>query len=426
MTKDEINAALREFVRAELSPQEQDRTLVTSVYGAVKDALGQANCLQIGSYPRYTAIRPLHDLDVLYVLGDWEDVPDNIQVLENVHQKVVDAFVNPTDFEMEISVQSHSIGICFKDGEEEVFAVDIVPAYADGVNEFDQYTYVVPEASSAYRSHGGDSEEWIKTDPRGYIQVASNLNDSNPDFRKAVKLVKFWRNTCKTENDEFPLKSFHIEQILSGYFSSQPDLTIFDAVFKIFCELDDHIVEPRIRDRADDERFIDEYIADITNEQRRLVLQARDHLMIELESITTYSDIREIFTVEYRVRKSSAEAYLFDSGIPVLTETTIAISGEVQTRTGGFRGFVLDIFGRIQVDRKIRFTPVASPDSDILKWKVKNDDDSPQPRGEITDHGTRNEFEHSKYIGKHYVECYAIKNNVCIAKARQVVNLGGD
>ena len=113
--------------------------------------------------------------------------------------------------------------------------------------------------------------------------------------------------------------------------------------------------------------------------------------------------------------------------MPTLTdeEFSFEIKGEVQQRDGGFRKFILDAMGLIPIDRRINFRikgPV--PNVDLFKWKVKNNDNSPQPRGEITDHQTRNDPEHTKYIGEHFVECYAILDGVCVAKARQNVKLG--
>ncbi|NIT99702.1 MAG: hypothetical protein GWN01_01780 [Nitrosopumilaceae archaeon] len=74
------------------------------------------------------------------------------------------------------------------------------------------------------------------------------------------------------------------------------------------------------------------------------------------------------------------------------------------------------------MDRKIEFR-ISTDDTgaDLYKWKVKNDDSSEEPRGEISDHHTKNDPESSKYRGNHYVECYAIRDGVCIAKARQNV-----
>ena len=58
---------------------------------------------------------------------------------------------------------------------------------------------------------------------------------------------------------------------------------------------------------------------------------------------------------------------------------------------------------------------------DLYKWKVKNDDACIQPRGEISDHKTLRHPEYTQYKGKHFVECYAIRNGICIATARQNV-----
>ncbi|MCX8485956.1 MAG: hypothetical protein ORN53_02045, partial [Crocinitomicaceae bacterium] len=56
--------------------------------------------------------------------------------------------------------------------------------------------------------------------------------------------------------------------------------------------------------------------------------------------------------------------------------------------------------------------------SKLLKWKVKNDNNSPEPRGEITDNTTSQITEKTAYKGRHFVECYAIKDGICVAKDR--------
>ena len=71
MNKDAFNAVFRAYVRKELTPNESERRFVSRVYDSVQHVLGVNRSLQIGSYPRITSIRPLHDLDVLYPLGPW-------------------------------------------------------------------------------------------------------------------------------------------------------------------------------------------------------------------------------------------------------------------------------------------------------------------------------------------------------------------
>lgn len=435
MKKPEISSTLRKFVKDSLSPTAAERSFVTAVYAAVCDVLGTDNCIQIGSYPRYTAIRPMHDLDCLYVVGDAENIaPDPSDVLQNLKAVISKQFRIQTHYDISFSLQTHSITITFSKDEQEVFAVDIVPAYRIEKNEFGLNMYLVPEILT--KTHvmrgqfyedlkaGGASMGWIRTDPRGYIQVATNTNRSNGDFRKSVKLVKGWRATCKRANDKFPLKSFHIEQVITGYFQFDASLDIFDAVFRFFSELREIIETPKIPDRADSKKYIDEYVSTLSDEDKELVMESRDYLLIQLENISSETQPESLLSGERRRRADSAEAYLFDYGIPVLTEANLKITATALERKGGFRKFILDAMGLIDVDRKIQFTLKGDcPQADVIKWKVKNDDNSPQPRGEITDRHTRNDPESTKYKGEHLVECYAVRNNVCIARGFQKVVL---
>jgi len=438
MKKVNVNKKLRDYVRANISPREGDRNFVNAVYEALKGVLNN-ECIQIGSYPRFTSIRPLHDLDILYLLGPWDEVShDPSDMLRALHRRIRDEYDNPTKYEFQVSLQTHSVSISFKQSGEEVFAVDIVPAYSHGTNEFGQDMYKVPEL--VRRRHGESRNalyetlakehremQWIASDPRGYIEVAKLVNKGNSDFRRTVKFAKAWKNACKELSDDFPLKSFHIEQLITIFFQGHPDAEVFDGVFDFFVTLPDEILVPQIRDRANGSKYIDSYLTDLTKQQRDMVRQARDHFLKMLEEISDIDSIDVLFDVHFYQRTCASEQYLFDQGIPVLTDSDFffQIRGHVQEKQGGFRRFILDAIGRIPIDRKINFRIEGTPPPvDMFKWKVKNDDYSPEPRGEITDHRTKNDPEYTKYIGDHYVECYAILDNVCVAKAKQNVKLG--
>ncbi len=434
MKKSDINALMRQYVRGNLSPSGSERDFVSEVYESVQNVLGVANCLQIGSYPRFTAITPLHDLDVLYVLGNWDPAADPSDALNELQAQLESDYENPTQYSFEISRQTHSITIVFSDGGDEVFSVDIVPAYISGKNNFGSDMYVVPEIAA--KSHGDRKQlskavaqgrhkmAWIKSDPRGYISVATQANAANDDFRKAVKLVKGWRASCKGLDEDFPLKSFHLEQAITRDFQSRPNIEIFDAIFNFFCELPKLIEKPQIRDRADQNKMIDAYVSGLTNEEKEWIIQARDHFLIKLEQLKDGADIGDLLEAGLHERASDMEEYLFDQKIPMRVEVEFDIVGEVQKRDGGFRERILDAMGLIEVDRKIRFRLGQNPPAaHVYKWKVKNDDSSVEPRGEITDGGTLNDLEHTKYNGKHYVECFTVVNGVCVGRSRQDVVL---
>ena len=439
MNKENLSASLRQCVKSRLTLTTNDREFVNAVYDAFRRLLND-RCLQIGSYPRFTSVRPLQDLDILFLLGQWNQAIHNPSVfLQTLFSRIKEEFDNPTRYKVEASLQTHSVSVAFKDGTEEVFSVDVVPAYAYSRNEFDQDAYMIPEI--VRQRHGAkrmafyealtrehNNMKWIPSDPRGYIEVAKRLNDANSDFRRAVKFVKGWKNACKVRREDFELKSFHIEQLVAIHFQQHPRSDVFDAVFAFFVDLPEKILTPTVRDRADSNKFIDDYLSALTKQQREIITQARDHLLKTLEELSDGESVDVLLNVEFFKRACLSEQYLFDFGIPTLTDNnfSFAIKGEVLERTGGFRRHILDAFGFIAVDREIFFKiRGVVPRADLFKWKVQNDVNSPQPRGEITDHRTLRDPEHSRYIGKHFVECYAILGGVCVAKARQDVRLGG-
>ena len=94
MKKDKFNQLFREYVKNNLSPTKDEQDMVTRVYDAFKTALGNG-CLLVGSYARFTVIKPLHDLDILFVAGNFDPLNLNPQsVLNNLHSTIQKSFKN--------------------------------------------------------------------------------------------------------------------------------------------------------------------------------------------------------------------------------------------------------------------------------------------------------------------------------------------
>lgn len=433
MRKNEINSLLRNYVHSNLSPTQDDISFVSKIYKSFNELLGEKNCIQIGSFPRYTAIKPIHDLDILFIIGHWntfKSLPEHF--MEALLARIKSHYKNPTNYDLDFSAQTHSISIKYMDGDEEVFAVDLVPSLVNGKNEFDLDTYYVPEIikysrgekrAKFYASHTPGSIDWIKTDPRGYIEIASRVNKKNVDFRKSVKFAKGWKNHFKELNEDFKLKSFHLEQLITEDYKSNPNLEIFDSLFLFFTRLKDDIKNPRIKDRADSTRFIDQYVNDLTEDEIKLIHQAIDSILIAFEHYNENTRNEEIISNGFYQRGSESEEFLFDQGIPTLTDKTLnfEIDGFIQSRNG-YRSYSASLKksnGIVDTKNQIDFrTTQNNTGAYLIKWKVQNSKDSPSPRGEITDNKTYQKPENTAYIGNHYVEAYAIKDEVCIAKDR--------
>lgn len=446
MRKSDFNVKFRDYART-LSPRQYERDLISKIYQSICDLLGANNCIQIGSYPRFTAITPVHDLDVLYIIGRWDDNNHNpLAALQNLAARF-NQYVNPTSYRVELGpAQSHSITILFKDSAgKEILSIDIVPTYIFSKNEFSEDTYKVPEI--ARKRHGKKRTQyyqelslqhkemgWIISDPRGYIHVASDADiATSGEFRKTAKVVKRWKNNLVAEDENLKLQSFHIEQVITNYFRENTSLEIFDAVFKFFIELPEIINNPnQIKDRANNGKFIDDYLEQFTNEQRNKIISARDGFLVKLENLGEYDSVDQLFAITFYSRKFTEE-FLFDGKIPTFIDKDLKfrVDGFVKPLSGftsGWlsetphlqRGLTRGVTRQRHIEFRIRKNETLANE---FRWKVRNSDNSMQPRGEITLHRTKSDPESTEYPGDHYVECYAIQNNVCIAKSKVPVKI---
>ena len=274
--------------------------------------------------------------------------------------------------------------------------------------------------------------KWIHTDPRGYIEAAKRINQGNSDFRKTVKLVKAWKNSCKEKDSDFKLKSFHIEQVITRDFQRNGKRDIFSGVFEFFVNIPKVISTPQVRDRADQGKFIDEYLKGLSKDQKNKIVQARDGFLKKLEEFSETDSVDELIDAYFyqRVRQSNEEGekgleqFLFDYKTPICTDDNLdfVIDGYITSGYGEKYGWLSDANDKVRKEMEIDFQIRKDVrHKDYTMWKVRNSNDSPQPRGEITKHQTPNDPETTQYDGTHYVECYAILNGVCVAKSRQYV-----
>mgnify|MGYP001078843584 CR=1 FL=1 len=445
MKKNKFNEKFRDYART-LSPQKNERDLISEIYQSFNELLGVNNCIQIGSYPRFTAITPVHDLDILYVLGNWDEDNHNPSIeLQNLNNQINDDYENPTNYDVNISLKTHSVTVSYIDNNEEVFSVDIVPAYILSKNEFNEDTYKVPEIvrkkhgknrTEYYKKLSKDNEEmiWIASDPRGYIKIASETDKSTSgEFRKTTKIIKVWKNNLEAEDQDLKLKSFHLEQVITKLFREIQPIEIFDAIFGFFVELPEIInTSNQIADRANNDRFIDDYLEQLTTEQKEKIKFARDGFLIKLENFRDSDSIKELLEIVFYHRKP-LEEFLFDSKIKTFIDDSLKfkIDGFVKPLTGFSSGW-LNQTPQLQKGltrgqgktRKIEFSIRNNNTSaDEYRWKVRNSDHCDKPRGEITLNQTKNNPESTEYVGNHYVECYAIKNGMCVARSKVPVKI---
>jgi len=450
---------MRQYVRDNISPTKEERDFVSEIYESIQDILGEENCLQIGSYSRFTAITPLHDLDILYVLGEWDSSVDPSDALNKLQSKLKLEYKNPTSYSIEISRQTHSVTIVFSDNNEVIFSVDIVPAYISGVNNFGSDMYVVPEI--AIKSHSGRkhiAEEisrgehkmtWIKSDPRGYVSVATRVNTMNDDFRKSVKLVKGWRISCKNIDDDFPLKSFHLEQVITRDFQRNSNIEIFDAVSNFFYNLPRLVEKAQIPDRADSSKKIDAYVENLNEKEKRLITEECNLFLTRLEKFKNNGDIIGLFKINFSTKKDKKDFLDFTKKQNVLSLADYSHKQELAEKNITDHGsypcsveITAQLFFKGPRDRKINrrskgfvnsnslipiwheidyIAKINAPKPYDIYWQVVNTGEHARHERDLRGRifaGNNIRTEHTRYHGVHWIECFIVsKQGVCIARS---------
>jgi len=277
-----INTIVENYIRDHLSPKDEEKKEIKEKYSELSKIL-IGNNFQSGSYPRFTAISPVNDLDVIWELPAEmlrQHFPEIFSVKKIIYpnhlnvKKIIDDLTSKLKIEYKdkarVKPQTHSVGIYFGVSDDE-FSIDIVPAIPlQEKNEYGEFLYLIPETgrlSKVKRLKRYDDTlreiSWIKTDPRGYIKAAQDINELNDNFRKSTKFIKTWKRNCKAQDEDFKLKSFHSEQIIYDIAKKNPNYNCFDTIVGFYTQLTARVSGASISDRADSTIKIDEYVNEL-------------------------------------------------------------------------------------------------------------------------------------------------------------------
>ena len=222
-------------------------------------------------------------------------------------------------------------------------------------------------------------------------------------LEKLLNLSKHGKMHAKINKKGFDFKSFHIEQVITKYFQENKSLEIFDAIFKFFINLSNIIQVPEIKDRADSNRYIDEYLNNLDHEQKKKIIQAGDGFLIKLELLTENDSIEELIKPYFYERIGNSEKFLFDHHIPILTENTkFVIDGFIEKKDGFRDGWISRVDGKIAKNRKISFQIKQDIPKDYTMWKVQNDKTSDEV---LDENCTRGEITKNKTLRKSRKDC---------------------
>jgi len=324
MNSNSINSIIEKYIHDNFTPKVEEQKFITDKFEQLCGLLKEYEdaIFKNGSWARFTATSPVRDLDAVWPLPPsirpsykFTDVikkridPHSLDVsniLKDLAKRLGEEY-NKAGNNVIAEPQSHSVGIFFSP-DKEGFSIDLVPAIPTGeVNEYGDDLYYVPEIFKMSRKRRQmvykmsvekkQPINWIKTDPKGYINDSTKVNEINKAYRKASKFTKMWNYGCKDHNDNHPLKSFHLELICQEIVLKNKSINTYETILSFFNDLENYLQAPKFPDRADKNRCVDLYLTEITDLERLPIIKRISKAVLSLNKLGNVQSESEATTI---------------------------------------------------------------------------------------------------------------------------------
>lgn len=378
-----------------------------------------------------------YDIDVAIVFNKTDLGDKGAQAARNM---VADALRRKTkQFNAEPEVKTGCVRIKYADG----YHIDFAVYRRDYDDLFDCWTY----------EHAGS--DWTERELRGLTEWFKTQNDnSNGKLRKIVRLSKMFcksRDTWKNMPSGLLQTVLCDEKLQSSY--DRIDELFYYSMKEIVSRLenDASVVAPVDNNRDLTPRKSD--IQKMNNWKNRLkskledldvlfkddcnredALQAwygffnHDFWSGQVAEPTSYSLMPAVKAVRSFIDTEQFIDELYPVSPSYGCRVSCKISGDgwrpkpISEFLIGFKHFLPH---NLEIRCVMEYTDCPQPYK--IFWKVKNvgpeAERRNQLRGQIVEKGN-SIVEHSNFYGNHYIECYIVKNGVCVAKERTNVPIG--
>ncbi len=409
------NIKIDNFNEMETSFKEITKKLNNHYYNLHKD--DKSNSYIVGSVGRNTAIKNTSDLDIIFNLPkstykkfDSYDSNGQSQLLQEV-KKVLKNRYPKTD----ISGDGQVVVIEFSK-----YTVELVPAFLQNDNKF-KY----PD------THDGGS--WKYTDPLSEQDECDNCNnESNNKYYDFCHIIRAWKNELG-----FSFSGLLIDTLVYNHFKKQDYYSEEEDYFKIFKELLCYLKN------CDEEQSFWYAVGSnqkVYNNDCKFVKKAKESYdkitSSENDEEELNSVLKELLGSNYNKNKcekvSNYSIYTFDNTeefiynkFPIDIKYNLILDCNVSQN--GFRDNLLSHILKnnqyLKINKKLEFFIVSTdcPKPYEIYWKVRNVGPNAEKRncirGKILKSNNNFIKERTDFNGSHYVECYLIKNEVCVAKA---------
>ncbi|MCR3918864.1 nucleotide-binding domain-containing protein [Bacillus licheniformis] len=392
----------------------------------------------VGSLGRDTAIKTFSDVDMLYVLpkelkNQYDEYEGNGQskLLQKVKQEIKKRYPKTI-----VRGDGQVVVVSFESINK---TVEVCPCFerTDGA-----YDYL--------DSNNGGS--WKKTDPMPEIDESIKvIDETNSNYKYVCNIVRAWKN-----NKGFKFGGLLIDTLVYNFFNENENYkdSTFDDYLSLLKDLF-YYLKTRNKDQkywyalGSNQKVYNKGGA-FVNQAKKAYEKIKDKTE---DSEDLYEKLQDIFGKAFPIPEEIQESNVIEKsalfGRSVRqTEEFIEHKFDVDIRyhlkidcivkQDGFRNKFLRNILRDKLPLKANksleffiteneFETLSKDDEDNLYyevyWKVLNRGEEAIRRdcirGQIVrDKGTHKKFESTNFKGEHYVECYIVYKNVCVAKDR--------
>lgn len=374
------------------------------------------NSLQVGSYGRFTAIKGISDLDMIYEMpaGEWDRFKVEGIGRQSVLLQEVKAAIEKSYPNTKMRGDGQVVVISF--GTQEV---EVVPSFKQSDN-----SYKYPDTNN-----GG---KWKATNPRGEIKAISEANKTTQSVRRLCKMIRTWKNLHGVN-----MGGLLIDTLVYNFFKSTSEYDnkgykYYDKLCREFFEYlsnqpnQDYYKAPGSNQPV----YVKSKFQRKAKKAYKLCLKA-----IEIEGKPSANNMwKQIFgrnfpgaaTVEVIKEDRNwrdTEEFIEDK---YTVDIKFNLSIDCKVTQSGYQSYWLSQMlaknWPLLAQKQLTFSVsnIDVPEPYYIEWKVLNQgpiaEQKDDIRGQIwKDDGHMSRRETTTFKGGHLVECYAIKDGLVVA-----------
>lgn len=406
---------------------EASAATISDRYGKITKALNKKyrstestadNSLQVGSYGRFTAIKGISDLDMIYEMpaSEWDRFKEEGEGRQSALLQEMKEAIKVSYPTTKMRGDGQVVVIEFGDQ-----VVEVVPGFRQGNG-----SYKYPDTKK-----GG---KWKKTDPKPEIKALREANQVTSNVRRLCKMARAWK-----KRQGVNMGGLLIDTMVYNFFQS--NTTYNGKGYKYYDQLC---------------RDFFKYLGDQPNQEYFKAPGSRQHVYVkskfQRKAKKAYNLCLKAIEAEGKASANKKWKQLFGRHFPAATVTrTLAAEDRTWRDTEEHIGdkYPIEISYNLTIDcrveqkgyqshwltamlakrlpllanKELEFSVINIdvPQPYTIEWKVLNQgpmaEQRDQIRGQIwKDTGHNKRRESTSFKGEHLVECYAIKDGVVVAR----------